>query len=178
MTSLPKSAVQFSGGKDSLALVYHLQALLPHMDVVMVDTGDMPHHAYRNAELAQSIAPNFIILRSPPRTTTPTSEDWPLCCATHIWEPMAAFIQDAGYRQVFRGAKRCDPHFHGVYPGDEVNGVVYTMPLWDWSDHDVYAYLADKLPDPYTRGARGMPDCMSCPVPESCGGHTRDLWRE
>ena len=176
-----RAALQFSGGKDSLALAYHLQALLRHIDVVMVDTGDMTAAAYRNAELVKDISPNFYTIRTDSKgdrllNGEPTSANWIDCCQRNIWWPMQAFIRDRGYTQVFRGAKRCDPHFHGVYPGDVVEGVIYTMPLWEWSNKDVVGYLGDKCPVQYGK-VSGMPDCVSCPVMESCGGKDREVWR-
>ena len=177
-----KTALQFSGGKDSLALVYHLEALLPMIDVVMLDTGDLTQAAYENAKIVQKIAPNFQVVNTFPRSYRatmgqPTSTNWIQCCANNIWEPMAQFIRDMGYRQIMRGTKRCDPHLHGVYPGDIIDGAIYTMPLWDWSDDDVKTYLGVKLPQPYNEGSGSMPDCVSCPVPEACGGRTRRLWK-
>ena len=176
-----RTALQFSGGKDSLALVYHLEALLPFIDVVMLDTGDLTEEAYKNAEMIRSIAPNFEVINTFPKfyrqtVGEPTSQNWIQCCAENIWLPMAQHIKANGYRQIFRGTKRCDPHLHGVFPGDVIDGVVYTMPLWDWSDDEVKAYLNEKLPEPYRNGAGSMPDCVSCPVPEACGGRTRRLW--
>lgn len=177
-----KTALQFSGGKDSLALVYHLEALLPFIDVIMLDTGDLAQAAYDNAQIVQKIALNFEVINTFPRSYRetmgqPTSQNWIQCCASNIWEPMAQHIRDMGYRQIMRGTKRCDPHLHGVYPGDIIDGTIYTMPLWGWSDEDVKAYLGEKLPQPYKEGSGSMPDCVSCPVPEACGGRTRRLWK-
>lgn len=177
-----KTAIQFSGGKDSLALLFHLEALLPFLDVVMVNTNDMTEAAYENAALAKTMAPNFHVINTFSNDYRriygdPTSQNWLKCCAANIWTPMQNFIREKGYRQIFRGTKRCDPYIHGVYPGDVVGGLIYSMPLWDWSDQDVKDYLKDKLPKPYQDGAKGMPDCVSCPVPESCGGRTRDMWK-
>lgn len=172
--------LQFSGGKDSLALLFKLEALLPFIDVAMVDTGDMPDAAYRNADIARQLAPNFEIIHTNPRlwratNGEPTSRTWTTCCRENIWAPLAQHIDDGGYRQVFRGTKRCDPYIHGVMPGDVVGGIIYTMPLWEWSDQEVRDYLADKLPVEYAR-ASNMPDCVSCPVVEACGGKNREVW--
>lgn len=176
-----KAAIQFSGGKDSLALVYHMEALLPHLDVVMVDTGDMTGEAYRNLDIVKSMTPNVWVIRSDSKfyrkANGPlTSGNWIHCCQANIWGPMADHIKEMGYRQVFRGTKRCDKYLHGVFPGDVVDGVIYTLPLWEWSEGDVRAYLGDKLPAPYRNGADGMPDCASCPVPEVCGGRNKEVW--
>jgi len=176
-----KAALQFSGGKDSLALVFHLQALLPYIDVLMLDTGDMTEAAYENAQLVKQIAPHFKVIETDSKahrkeSGDPTSANWLNCCLANIWAPMAEYLYANGYKQVFRGTKRCDPYLHGVTPGDVVQGVIYTLPLWEWSDEDVRTYLGTKMPEQYLNGAKGMPDCVSCPVPESCGGRTRGLW--
>ena len=173
--------LQFSGGKDSLALLFKMEALLPYLDVVMISTGDMPLAAYKNAAIAKEICPNFHVIETDPkswrtRNGDPTSRTWTTCCRENIWAPMAEYIQDGGYRQVFRGTKRSDPYIHGVVPGDVVGGVIYTMPLWDWTDDDVRDYLGNKLPAEYAV-ASGMPDCVSCPVVEACGGKNREVWR-
>ena len=170
------AVIQFSGGKDSLALCYHLQAIRDMVDVVMVDTGDMPDAAYRNLELVADLGYTIIVLKPPRDVPDIDGSNWTECCYRNIWGPMSDYV-NGKYRQVFRGSKRCDPHFHGVFPGDIVSNVLYTMPLWDWSDDDVKEYLGVRLPKEYEL-AEGMPDCLSCPVTESCGGRTRHLWRE
>lgn len=176
-----RTALQFSGGKDSLALLFHLEALLPMLDVVILDTGDLTEAAKKNIGIALSMTKNVTFITGNSKRTRqnngePTSSNWIQCCAESIWLPMANFIKEKGYRQVMRGTKRCDPYIHGVFPGDVIDNTLYTMPLWHWSDDDVKRYLQDKLPAEYLAGAEGMPDCVSCPVPEACGGRTRRLW--
>jgi 3'-phosphoadenosine 5'-phosphosulfate sulfotransferase (PAPS reductase)/FAD synthetase len=177
-----RTALQFSGGKDSLALLYHLEALWPFIDVVTLDTGDLTQAAQMNVEVARKVVPNFRLIATDSRAYRaaagePTSADWTACCAANIWMPMLSFLKQNGYRQVMRGTKAVDPYLHAVFPGDVVDGVLFTMPLWHWSDEDVKAYLKDRLPQPYVLGAHGMPDCVSCPVPEACGGKTRRMWQ-
>jgi hypothetical protein len=89
---------------------------------------------------------------------------------------MAQFIYGRGYRQVFRGSRKFDPHFHGVFPGDVTDGVLYTMPLWDWTNAQVNDYLGSVLPAEYLADVNGMPDCLTCSVVESCGGKNREVW--
>lgn len=177
-----KTALQFSGGKDSLALLLHLKALWPVIDVIHVDTGDSPDAMKEVVEWAKSVVPSFLTIRTDSvgfreRFGQPDAGMWFNCCAANIYIPMLATIKERGYRQVLRGTKRCDPHVHGVFPGDVHDGVIYTFPIWDWSDRDVEQYLGEALPVPYRHGAIGMPDCKSCPAKEACGGHTRHLWR-
>mgnify|MGYP000647980228 CR=1 FL=1 len=176
-----RAVIQFSGGRDSLALAYHMRALTPFVDVVMVDTGDMPLYAYENKALVKSLGFNVHVVQTHPsdwrvENGQPDGSNWTVCCYRNIWLPMSEFIEANGYRQVIRGTRRCDPHFHGVMPGDIVDGVLYTFPLWDWTDKQVNDYLGPLLPEAYRNDVNGMPDCLTCPVMEACGGKNREVW--
>ena len=175
-------ALQFSGGKDSLALLMHMKAFWPVIDVLHVNTGDAPDALEEVIDWAAKVLPRFTMIYSDSQEFrkahgNPSGENWFNCCAANIYLPMAALVKHNGYRQILRGTKRCDPHIHGVFPGEIHDGVIYTFPIWDWSDADVEKYLVESLPAPYRQGAIGMPDCRSCPATEACGGHTRHLWR-
>ena len=176
-----RAVIQFSGGRDSLALAYHMRALTPFVDVVMVDTGDMPDAAYKNLQLVRDLGFNVELVQTRSddwrsRNGNPSGDNWIACCFHNIWMPMGEFVQQRGYRQVIRGTRRCDPHFHGVMPGDIVDGVLYTFPLWDWTDKQVNDYLGPLLPEAYRNDVNGMPDCLTCPVMEACGGKNREVW--
>ena len=176
-----KAVIQFSGGRDSLALAYHMRALTPFVDVVMVSTGDMPEAAYRNLQLVRDLGFNVSVVETDPkdwrtRYGDPAGDNWTTCCYANIWLPMGEFVQQHGYRQVIRGTRRCDPHFHGVMPGDIVDGVLYTFPLWDWTDKQVNDYLGPLLPEAYRKDVNGMPDCLTCTAVEACGGKNRGEW--
>lgn len=178
-----KTALQFSGGKDSLALLLHMRALWDHLTVVHVDTGDLPESA---VELVASVAasvPHFKTVYTDSKlfrraNGDPTGDNWARCCSVNIWMPMHDAIREAGFRQIMRGTKACDPHIHAVFPGDIADGLLFTFPLWNWSDKDVENYLGDHLPAGYKRGAEGMPDCVSCTAQEACGMRTKHLWKE
>jgi 3'-phosphoadenosine 5'-phosphosulfate sulfotransferase (PAPS reductase)/FAD synthetase len=177
-----RTALQFSGGKDSLALLLHMKALWPLLDVIHVDTGDLPDKARELVAEVEAGVPRFVRIKTDSvryrkENGDPTGENWNQCCMANIWGPMLAHIQERGYRQLIRGTKACDPHIHTVFPGDVINGILYTFPLWNWSEKDVDNYLGDYLPEAYRNGATGMPDCLTCPAVEACGGHTRKLWR-
>lgn len=178
-----KTALQFSGGKDSLAVLFYMRSLWPHIAVVNVDTGDAPEHAKRVIAQVAEMVPNFLQIRSDSKGFReqygqPTGDNWTQCCAANIWMPMNHAIREMGFRQIIRGTKACDPYIHGVFPGDVVDGLLCTFPLWYWSDKDVENYLGDHLPEAYRNGAHGMPDCASCPAEEACGMKTKHLWQE
>jgi phosphoadenosine phosphosulfate reductase len=177
-----RTALQFSGGKDSLALLMHMRALWPFLTVIHVDSGDLPLSARMMIEKLRLSVPHFKTIKADSlgyraKHGDPTGRDWTRCCNENIWMPMNTALHEMGFKQVIRGSKACDPHIHVVYPGEVVEGMLYTFPLWHWSDKDVEDYLGPMLPDAYRNGSVGMPDCATCPVEEACGGRTKDLWK-
>lgn len=177
------AALQFSGGKDSLALVYFMQALWPFCDVIFMDTGDALPETIERVEEVKGLVPKFTWLKSDSLAYRkehgdPNRESWIRCCVANVYKPMHEYVLSQGYRQIIRGTKAIDPHLHLVFPGDVLDGILYTFPLWHWTDRDVMQYLGDKLPKPYKMGAIGMPDCATCTATEMCGGSTKVLWYE
>lgn len=176
-----KAALQFSGGKDSLALLWFMQALWPYVDVIFMDAGDVyPSTMKRVMEVAK-LLPNFIHLKSDAKEYRrehgdPDNVTWMQCCGANIYQPMHEYLLEHGYRQVLRGTKAVDPHVHMVFPGDVLDGILFSFPLWFWTDIDVMLYLGERLPVEYRFGAVGMPDCKSCTALEMCGGTTKRVW--
>jgi phosphoadenosine phosphosulfate reductase len=178
-----KVALQFSGGKDSLALLWYMQAMWPFIDVIFMDTGDMYPSTLKRVEELKSIVPSFIHLKSDApayrrQHGDPHGATWLQCCFNNVYEPMHRYIRANGYRQVLRGTKAVDPHVHIVYPGDVLDNILFTFPLWHWTDIDVEQYLGLRLPTEYRMGAVGMPDCKTCTAVEMCGGTTKRIWDE
>lgn len=176
------SALQFSGGKDSLALVYYMRALWDFVDVIFVDAGDALPETLERVARIESQVPKFTRLRTDAPAYRqehgdPNGGTWLNCCVANIYAPMQQYVLRQGYRQIIRGTKSCDPHIHVVFPGDIVDGILYTFPLWHWNDAAVEAYLGVQLPEPYRFGAIGMPDCKTCTAVEMCGGTTKGLWQ-
>lgn len=176
-----RSALQFSGGKDSLALVYYMQALWDFVDVIFMDSGDAHPATLERVERIKQLVPHFthLVSNAPgyrERHGDPDGATWLKCCMANIYAPMHLYVMSLGYRQVLRGTKSCDPHVHTVFPGDVVDGILFTFPLWHWSDQKVEQYLGERLPEPYRRGAVGMPDCKTCTAIEICGGTTMEKW--
>ena len=172
-----KTALQFSGGKDSLALLMHMKAFWPFMDVLHVNTGDSPEPVEEIIEWASKTLPRFTVIYSDSREfrrthANPNGESWFNCCAANIYLPMAALVKHNGYRQILHGTKRCDPHIHGAFPGDIHDGVIYTFPLWDWSDRDVETIWASRC-RPRTAKGRSVCRTASHVPPQSPAGATR-----
>lgn len=176
-----KIALQFSGGKDSLALLWYMEALWDFIDVIFVDTGDVYPSTLRRVERMAARVPNFIKIDTDSvayraEHGNPDAKTWLECCVANVYQPMHEYVIKNGYRQVLRGTKAVDPHIHLVFPGDIIDGILFTFPLWGWTDLAVMQYLGKRLPDEYRIGAVGMPDCKTCPAFEMCGGTTKPLW--
>lgn len=180
-----KTALAFSGGRDSLALLLHMEALWSVLDVVSVDAGDAYPHALAMMEIAQAMVPNYMRIRTDARTWRrthgdPTDRNWTRCCSANFWEPMRRHLVAGGYKQVLRGDRADEGHIQMVMPGTVLDGVLYTFPLWNWTVREVDEYLERRavLAEPYRLGADALPDCRSCTATAVCGGRTRHLWEE
>jgi 3'-phosphoadenosine 5'-phosphosulfate sulfotransferase (PAPS reductase)/FAD synthetase len=194
-----RAVLQFSGGKDSAALL-HLAK--PHLDRIVVyfaDSGAVYPHVREFVHTeCERLGAKLEVIRPPvtiedwqeaeglPSDIVPvesTAErQWSLtekapqrlqpytrCCTAMLWLPMAKAIKASGIKTVLRGSKRCDARV-GVPDGHvDADGIVYRSPLWDWSDGDVYAYLAKEgvtLPTHYA----AVPDSLDCWL---CTGHLK-----
>lgn len=188
--------LQYSGGMDSLALLYLARPYLDRITVLYGDPGaTFPHvleHIHRTCEdlgarllivrpempvrqwheingLPSDIVPlwataEMVAVGARPKQLLQSTMS---CCTKMLWLPMMRAIYASGATLVLRGAKLADER-RGVASGwvDE-RGVQYDSPLWDWSEDDIRAYLADEgaeLPAQYAH----VKDSLDCSV---CTGH-------
>lgn len=187
----------YSGGKDSLALLYKARPWLDRITVVTVDPGAVfPHVTDHIVETCRKLGAKLEIVRPHipvqqwhaekglPSDVVPAwhMPEWswleagntrtPIqptysCCSAMLFAPFARYIAESGATLVLRGSKKADERV-GVAPGYVLNGVEYASPLWDWSDDDVFAYLE-------AEGAELPPhyatvkDSLDCWL---CTGHT------
>ena len=188
-----KNAVlQFSGGKDSTALMYLARPWLDRITVIFAETGATFPHLVRHIEdTCERLGANLVMIRPPidvhqhirdhglPADVVPVEasaamlpflkpppaqllQPYTQCCGAMLWAPMLRYTRENGVDLVLRGSKASDRRV-GVGPSVEVEGIRYESPLWDWSDDDVYAYLAEQgaaLPEHYgfSRGATARED--------------------
>ena len=191
MTGHERVALQFSGGKDSLALAYLLRPYWDRIAFYHVDTGDLLPEMVEIVRGVEAIVPDFRRIETNPRAwsgvygepsdlvataNTPAgvlvgwSErrvvDRLTCCSANIMRPMHdAMIRD-GVTLVIRGTKAADLPRLPADDGDTSMGYRLWLPLRDWSHADVMAYLREQNA-PICRVYDTMvnaPECATCPA--------------
>lgn len=165
-----KAGIQFSGGKDSLALLHYVSPWLNDPIVYHGDTGDtFPHVLEFVRETCEKLKLRLRVVKPPiqiseyiekfgyPSDIVPVEASLPMrnfnsgegpmlqsgfqCCTAMLFRPLMLALQEDGITDIYRGSKKCDDRV-GVADGfEDENGVTYHSPLWDWTDADVFDYL-------------------------------------
>lgn len=184
-----KAALQFSGGKDSLALLHVMREHLDKITVYWLNSGDPYPETLAAVEYCKSIAPNFVEVTSDvqaqiqafgvPSDLVPCSatqagiaaaggsaliQSRYDCCARTIMLPLHARMHEDGVTLLIRGQKNADHYKGQLRSGDKLDGFEFYYPLEDWSDEQVFQYLKDNnVPIPaYYEVLSSGPDCMCC----------------
>lgn len=182
-------ALAFSGGKDSLAVVYALRPHLDRLTVYHMDTGDLLPEIRETVAHVRSFAPSFVHVQGDvgawiaenglPTDLLPFSahevgrmagqENVRLvpryrCCFTNLMAPLWQRIKADGITLVIRGTKNCDLKRHPTQDGETHDGVELWYPLAGWSHDQVFAYLKE-VGAPTNRIYETMtnaPECARC----------------
>jgi 3'-phosphoadenosine 5'-phosphosulfate sulfotransferase (PAPS reductase)/FAD synthetase len=185
-----KIALSFSGGKDSLACVHLLRDHLHRICIYHVDTGDLLPEMQESVATVEAFAPHFVRIETHvdawiaanglPTDLLPYSAH-PVgqlmgegngarlvprydCCWNNLMVPLFARVVAEGCTLLVRGTKRADMRRLPATSGDVYQGVELCYPLLEWSNADVFAYLAEKgvtLPRIYDH-VTNSPECARC----------------
>jgi 3'-phosphoadenosine 5'-phosphosulfate sulfotransferase (PAPS reductase)/FAD synthetase len=185
-----KIVLQFSGGKDSLACLYLCREFWDHITVLWVNAGDAFPETLAQMEQIKALVPNFLEVQSDQpahiaafgwpvdiipvsntlwarqyeRTDRQIMQGFPLCCGENIWKPMQKAVSDLGATLIIRGVKRSDARRGPELPDGIIGGVEFLLPIFEWSDADVFAYLKEAgvtLPANYSYVSTSL-DCRHC----------------
>lgn len=165
-------AIQFSGGKDSLASLHLSKPIWDRATIYFGDTGGFyPHMVEFVERTCADLGLPLKIMRPPvamedyhrqyglPSDIVPIDASMEMrpftkrvghilqpsvrCCAALQWRGLYQAMIDDGIKHVVRGSKAADQHV-GVGDGHaDENGITYHCPVWDWTDDDVFAYLRE-----------------------------------
>lgn len=182
-----KAALLFSGGKDSLACLWLLEAFWPHLTVVWANAGDAFPETKDLMRQVQAMVPHFHEVKSDVRAQQakwgypvdvlplrnhvsvgaaltlaprPKLQSFMSCCTENLWLPMDAALRAAGVTLVVSGQRKSDVQKAST----KVEGFEVILPIEDWTTEEVLAYVADKpigLPANYELMETGL-DCMHC----------------
>lgn len=185
-----KIALQFSGGKDSLACLYLLRDYWDRLTVYHTNTGDAFPETREIVERVKSEIPNFVEIQGRthqvhetfgiPSDIVPASSnrlgfdmgvhknplivDRYTCCYLSIMAPMNERMVADGITLIIRGQKTADTYKPEIRSGAEINGVEFLYPIEEWTQDTVLQFLRDaQVPvSRFYDTLNSMPDCMSC----------------
>lgn len=196
--------LQFSGGKDSLAVLHQYRDQIKR--VLFSDTGGVFPHMVDFVEktcerykLPLTIVRPHISLEEHMDKNGMPSDMVPGgfykrglqsaldCCNAMVWEPMKHHLLTSGEKLVLRGQKKCD-HHRSIGAEFDWYGIKFINPLWEWTDEQVFAYLREhgvEMAEHYEEINESM-DCWACTAHLSHEGadgrleytkkHYPDLW--
>jgi 3'-phosphoadenosine 5'-phosphosulfate sulfotransferase (PAPS reductase)/FAD synthetase len=184
-----RAALQFSGGKDSLAVLHLLK---PHWDRLIVlwgnPGGEFPetveqmarvkaqvaefHEVRGNSEKETAYPVDVLPVRCTPAgiAVEPDAKQPPLqsrfdCCFRNFWLPMSQKVKELGITLLIRGQRRQEFLRAPIVEGSrDPSGAEIVLPIDDWTTGDVFAYLHEEnveLP-PFYRYMKAGPKCMTC----------------
>jgi phosphoadenosine phosphosulfate reductase len=191
-----KTALAFSGGKDSWACLWLNKDMLADIIVVWVNTGKNYPELLETIEKAKAICPNFIELivdrdgqnahnglpsdivpvnwtvtgQIVTKIKTVTIQSYIQCCYENIAHNLQKWCLDNGITHLIRGQRSDEGHKSSARSDDVVNGIKYIQPIEYWSELDVMDYLRQhmEIPNHFHLKHSSM-DCFDCTayVPES-----------
>lgn len=184
-----KIALQFSGGKDSLALLYLMREHWSKLTVYWLDTGDSFPETRALVDEIEKLVPRLVRVQGNqpqviqmfgipsdivPAANTPMGvsarehgvlmQDRYSCCLRSLMLPLHEQMKTDGITLVIRGQKNSDKLRAPIKSGHVEDGIEYLFPLEDWDDSDVFDFISMEGVDVprFYETMSASPDCMTC----------------
>jgi 3'-phosphoadenosine 5'-phosphosulfate sulfotransferase (PAPS reductase)/FAD synthetase len=185
-----KIALQFSGGKDSLAALYLCKPWWDKITVYWLNTGAIPPSSIKRMDKIRALVPHFVEILSdqpadieangypvdilPLRTHNGARmfeehdgiklQPWMSCCANNLFLPMhARMIQDK-ITLIIRGQRNEEQRKAVIRNGQSMDGFEVYFPLENWTQQQVFDFLLDndiEIPPNYQYDMASV-DCWDC----------------
>ena len=182
-------ALQFSGGRDSLACLYLMKPHWDRLTVYWCDTGAAYPETMALMAQIREMVPNFAVIDGcQPDVvrefgipsdivpvgatpfgrmaggTAPLMQDRYSCCTRSMMMPTHKRMLEDKITLIVRGQKNADRIKSIVRSGEVLDGIEYLFPIEDWHAKQVMQFLRDEeAPIPrFYEMLETMPDCMDC----------------
>lgn len=193
-------ALQFSGGRDSLAMLIIMRPYWEHLTVYYLNSGDAYPETKALIDVVKSIVPRFVEVMG--RVNEVHQQmGWPSdvlqpgtgfvfareniegyvplidrhnCCYHSVMAPMQGRMKADGITLLMRGQRDDDTTKSHVANGAVIDGIQLVFPIAHWTTADVEKCIADHgipLPPFYAAGLTSSPDCMRCTAWNEHGAH-------
>lgn len=167
--------LQFSGGKDSLAVLFLKRPEWNDITVMWCNTGSVYHDTEVLMGRIAKLVPNFYEVQSdkaswssangvavditPERHTllgkllggkgdAPLYTSYLRCCSANLWAPMADAVKKLGVKHVIRGQRTVDIRKAPILSGHvDSDGITYEFPIENWADDEVLTYCREVCPE-------------------------------
>lgn len=186
------TALQYSGGKDSRAVLHMYKDQLDKIIVVWLDAGasyprmqdemrqmcrQVPHFLIVKGSQPKQIAENGYPTDVLPLSYSPLGRSFRSaelnvklqstfgCCSANVWQPLQQAMQMLGIKRIIRGQRNDDEYRNKAFAhGAVLDGVECVSPLETWTEKQVFEYLeANKVPVPeYYKNEMTGRDCWNC----------------
>ncbi len=187
---MEKTALMFSGGKDSMACLYLYKEHLNEITVIWCNTGKNYPEAVATIGKARKMCPNWIEINVDrdlqwannglPSDLVPVDftnfgqsvtskkpfaiQSYLQCHLENITKPIWDTVILLGFTKIIRGQRKDDEHHATSHNGDTEDGVTFIHPIEDWTKEQVLAFLKEEmgeLPEHYQLEHSSM-DCYDC----------------